>query len=70
MNSEDMIIGDAIIKDMNVEDIIHSLAQDDDFLVTNTLPLSEIEIIRDRLLIQYNKLTNSNIMLNAERSNH
>lgn len=58
------------IKDMNVEDIVRFLAEDDDFLITNTLPISEADSIRDQLLIQYNKITNSNIMTNAERSNN
>ena len=63
-----MIIDSYEIKDMNVEDIIAFLSEDDDFLINNTLSFSEIEHIRDQLLIQYNKLTNSNIMTNAERS--
>ena len=65
-----MDIASKKITDMDVIDIIYLLGQDDDFLLANTLPCSKIETIRDELLIQYNKLTNSNIMTNAERSNH
>lgn len=56
------------VKDMNIEDIIQFLSEDDDFLITHTLPITEAESIRDQLLIQYNNITNSNIMTNAERS--
>lgn len=57
------------ISDMNVLHVIYFLSKDDDFLITNTFPHSEIENIRDQLLIQYNKITNSNVMTNAERKN-
>jgi hypothetical protein len=57
------------IHNMKVDDIVALLAQEDDFLIENTLPISKIEDIRDQLLIQYNKLTNSNIMTNAQMSN-
>jgi hypothetical protein len=56
------------IKDMTVEDVVRSLAQDDDFLEMFTNPWDKPENIRDQLIIQYNKLTNSSIPTNAERS--
>ena len=69
-NAEFIHITSKEIKNMNVADIIYFLGQDDDFLVTNTIPVSSPETIRDQLIIQYNKLTNSNIMTNAESYNH
>ena len=53
------------VKDMTVEHIVLFLGQYDEYLIRNTVPsCDDIEIIRDELLMQYNKLTGSNIMLN------
>ena len=55
------------IKDMTVEDVVRSLAQDDDFLEMFTNPWDKPENIRNELIKQYNKLTNSNIPMNIEK---
>lgn len=59
-----MEINTELISGMSVFEIVQSLTQDDEYLVEHTIPKSSPEDIRDELIMQYNKLTNSNIRLN------
>jgi len=61
-----MNINNQEIKNMTVDDVIGFLVNEDDYLIMNTNPESKIEKIRNELVIQYNKLTNSNVPLNHE----